>query len=292
MYVPSAFHHRDGAAPLAELASPGPVPAGPLVLDGHRPAYAVARGEAELVAVRRGNCGRPRSGHVLARFGPGAVVPSSSALGAWQLALLPDPGAELRALDPRALRRVGFGGLADEPEPPDTLVPPQRAVSALAAALCRGLDGVLLAVADALRPGPPPDSAADVGRTGLVSLAAGSVLAGDGRVNWLRVAGGHVRRNSDPGAVFGAREPVLLAGRDWIVADGLCTVEALRTDDLLAAGDLATTLDQHAVVTLRTLDSLLTDLEPPTAVDRWPLAACARCSGGSNGFCVDLSRTR
>jgi hypothetical protein len=125
-----------------------------------------------------------------------------------------------------------------------------------------------------------------------VSLATASVLAGDGRVNWLRVAGGHVRRNGDPAAVFGGRDPVLLAGRDWIVADGPCTVEALHTEDLLRAGDLPDALDRHAVVTLRTVDTRLSGLRPRTAAARWPLPSCARCSGGSDDSCEGVSRSR
>jgi hypothetical protein len=285
MHVPSAFHYRDGAVLLAELADPAPVAAGPLVLDGHRPAYLVVSGEAEVIAVRRRACPRPPSaGHVLARFGPGSVVPSSTALGAWQLVLVPDADATISALHPGRLHRVGFGGLAQPAEPTDILVPPPRAVSLVATALSRGLDGVLLAIADALRVAPAPASAADVGRLGLVSLATGSALAGDGGVNWLRVAGGHVRRNGDPAAVFGAREPVLLAGRDWIVADGPCTVEAQHTEGLLAVGDLPDALDQHAVVTLRTVDALLSALEPHSAPpESWPLPSCARCTTSSPG---------
>jgi hypothetical protein len=89
----------------------------------------------------------------------------------------------------------------------------------------------------------------------IVSLDAGAAVTGDGGVGWLRVAGGHARRNGEDATVFGGAEPALLSGRDWIVVDGPATVEATGTADLLATGHLPAALDQHLVLTLRAIDS-------------------------------------
>src|SRR5205807_4192661 len=132
---------------------------------------------------------------LLARIAPGAVLPSSTVLGAWQLVLAPLPGTSIRPLGPRRLRQLGFGGPAESGA--DPLVPPPRAVPVLVAALARGLDVGLLAVADSLRVIPAPAGCVPLGDAQLVSLAAGSALGGDGTVAWLRVAGAHIRRNGD-----------------------------------------------------------------------------------------------
>jgi hypothetical protein len=107
-------------------------------------------------------------------------------------------------------------------------------------------------------------------------------------VHWLRVAGGHIRRNGDHAAVFGGPEPALLAGRDWIIADGPCTVESVRTVDLLVAGQLSAAIDNHSVLTLRTIESLLAGGEPVGMPPAWPPSGCPRCATGSPGG--DLSR--
>jgi hypothetical protein len=109
-----------------------------------------------------------------------------------------------------------------------------------------------------------------LGDAQLVSLAAGSALVGDGTVTWLRVAGGHIRRNGEHAAVFGGPEPALLAGRDWIVADGPCTVESVRTSALLVAGQLSAAIDHHTVLTLRTIEQLLVGDEPLGSPPTWP----------------------
>ena len=92
-----------------------------------------------------------------------------------------------------------------------------------------------------------------------MSLEAGAAVTSDGGVSWLRVAGGHARRNGDRPAVFGNGEPALLAGRDWIVVDGPATVEATGTSDLLVTGHLPAALDQHTVLTLRPIDDRIAD---------------------------------
>jgi hypothetical protein len=278
MHVPSGFGRETDVALLAGLAEP--VETDPVLLDGRRPAYLVTHGEADLYAVPRGFHRPLSTGTFLARIEPGTVLPSSTVLGAWQLLLASLPGTRVRPLCARRLRRLGFGGPADADTSADPMVPPPRAVPVLMAALARGVDAGLLAVADALRAGAPPAHCLPLGDTQLLSLAAGSALsghAGDGLVTWLRVAGGHIRRNGEDAAVFGGPEPALLAGRDWIVADGPCTVEATDTTDLLVAGQLPAAIDHHTVLTLRTIERLLAGGELAGSPPAWPPPNCPRC---------------
>jgi hypothetical protein len=71
----------------------------------------------------------------------------------------------------------------------------------------------------------------------------------------------------------------LLAGRDWVVAAGPCTVEAVRTSELLVAGQLPAAIDQHTVLTLRNLERLLAGDEPTGPSPAWPPQNCPRCAG-------------
>jgi hypothetical protein len=263
MQVP-AFPRADDAALLAGLAA-GPGGTEPVVLDGRRLAYLVTGGSAELVAVPRslGRVAR-RPSHPLTTIGPGAVMPSSTVLGAWQLVLAPEPGTLVRPLGTGRLRSIGY---VDADDPQDPLVPAPRAVSTLVAALARAMDAALFALAEGLRVGRPPGGALAVGAGQVVSLAAGAAVTGDGGVGWLRVAGGHARRNGEHATVFGGAEPALLAGRDWITVDGPATVEALGTADLLRTGHLPAALDHHLLLTLRTIDHRVTDHGTPTLVD-------------------------
>lgn len=257
MQLPSAYQRAGDAALLARLADPdaGTGSADRVLLDGRRPAYLVAHGRANLFAVRRtmgpGPLGR---GHFLTTLGQGAVVPSSTVLGAWQLVLVPLAGAWLRPLSSGRLLGIGYGSACGA-EPPDVLMPAPRAVSVLVTAFARGLDVTLLALSDALRRGLAPPHAKAVAVGQIVSLDACAAVTGDGGVGWLRVAGGHARRNGEDATVFGGAEPALLSGRDWIVVDGPATVEATGTADLLATGHLPAALDQHLVLTLRAIDS-------------------------------------
>jgi hypothetical protein len=267
MHVPPTYHRADDAALLAGLAEPetddGSGAGERIALDGHRLAYLVTHGRADLFAVRRRLGPEPPDrGHFLATVGPGTVVPSSTVLGVWQLVLAPLAGTRLRPLSARRLRALGYGCVTEETEPADPLVPAPRAVSAKVAALARGLDAALIALADALRTASPPAHAVALGSDQVVSLDAGAAVTGDGRVGWLRVAGGHARRNGEHAAVFGGAEPALLSGRDWIVVDGPATVEWLSTVDLLVAGDLPAALDQHTVLTLRAIDSHVGTRDP------------------------------
>jgi len=279
MHVPSAFRRETDVALLATFAERDE--AGPILLDGRRAAYLVTDGVADLYAVRRTGFSAPlAAGTFVARIEPGTVLPSSTVLGAWQWVLAGLPGTRIRPLRSARLRELGFGGPADvTPDDADSIVPPPRAVPVLVAALARAVDRGLLAVAGAVRGGVPPVGAVPLGNERLLSLAAGSAVVGDGAVSWLRVAGGHIRRNGEAGALFGGPEPALLAGRDWIVADGPCTVEAAPTAELLAAGQLPAAIDQHTVLTLRTLERLLAEDEPSGPSSAWPPQNCPRCAG-------------
>ncbi|HVV21608.1 MAG TPA: hypothetical protein VHF06_19395 [Pseudonocardiaceae bacterium] len=236
--------HVDDVALLCGLAGPGT--GRRCVLDGSPPAYLVPNGTADLYAVPRTLGGPAADRRFLATVGPGAVVPGATVLGAWQLMLL--PSAEVLPLNVDRLRGVGYAALA---EPHRTPVPVPRTGSVIVAALARGLDATLAALADALRGGEPPAHSVAIAPGEIVSLSAGSAMTGAGGVVWLRVAGGHARRNGDPAAVFGSGEPALLAGRDWITVNDPATVEAVGTSDLLATGHLPAALDAHAALTLR-----------------------------------------
>jgi hypothetical protein len=267
MQVPPAFRRADDAALLTGLVDPmtgdGTVTddgtAERIVLDGRRLAYLVAHGRADVFAVSRPIGPEPGRRHFLGTFGQGAVVPSTTALSAWQLVLAPASDTRVRPLSTGRLRGIGYGGVGDLAEPADLLVPAPRAVSVLVAALARGLDAALCTLSDALHAGEPPPHAMAIGPGQIISLDAGAAVTSDGDVSWLRVAGGHARRNGEDAAVFGGAEPALLCGRDWIVVDGPATAESTSTADLLATGHLPAALDQHMVLTLRAIDGRITE---------------------------------
>lgn len=250
MRVPRA----DDVSLLAELAGEGTERW--CVLDGAEPAYLVPGGHADLIAVPRRLGTEPVDCYrFLATLGPGTVVPSATVLGAWQLVLAPAAGTRLLPLSAKRLRGVGYGGVGcGDIAGAVPLVPAPRGVSLTGAALARGVDAALLALADALRGGDLPPPCTAIGPGEIMSLDSGTAVKAAGGVSWVRVAGGHARRNGDPAAVFGNGEPALLAGHDWIVVDGPATVEATCTADLLVAGHLPAALDAHATLTLRRID--------------------------------------
>jgi hypothetical protein len=271
MQVPPVLPRAADGALLAALTDqPVSTDGDRIVLDGRKLAYLVTDGRADLFAVRRGVCPIVQ-GHFLASVGSGTVVPSATVLGAWQLVLVPVAGARIRPLSARRLRGIGYGGVAETPEPTDILVPAPRAIPVLAAALARAIDSALLALADALRTGGPPTNAMPIDPGLVVSLDAGAAIAGNGQVGWLRVAGGHARRNGEPAAVFGGAEPALLAGCDWLVMDGPATVESMGTADLLTSGHLPAALDHHAVLTLRAIESQIEAHGQAGGAPAWPL---------------------
>lgn len=254
MQVPPASRHADDVAMLARLAQADHArDPGPVRLDGTRPAYLVRHGPADLVAVpRHTDVPGPDARRVVATVDDGAVVPSSTALGAWQLALTPRDGTLVRPLLAVRLRELGFGAVAEpEDDPP---IPAPRSIPAQVAALARGMDATLCALAATLRCGPPPPGSVIIRPGEILSLEPGTAVCGDGGVSWVRVAGGHARRNDEQDAVFGGAEPALLAGCDWIAVESPATIEAVRTVDLLVAGQLPAALDLHLVGLLRSID--------------------------------------
>jgi hypothetical protein len=247
-----AFPRADDLAVLARLTA-GRCPPGRIVLDGGRPAYLVARGCGDLFAVPRlTGPEAPGHGRFVGTVGVGCVVPSSTVLAAWQLVLVPRADAVVQPLPPARLRAIGYGTVADPPSRPS--IPTPRGTSASVAALARGLDATLRELADVLRTARPPVHAVPVRPGQLLSLGAGAAVRGGGDVSWLRVAGGHARRNGELGAVFGGGEPALLVAGDWVVVDTAATAESVPTADLLAAGQLPGALDLHIGLVLRSID--------------------------------------
>ncbi|MCZ7375188.1 ATP-binding cassette domain-containing protein [Micromonospora sp. WMMC250] len=256
-------------------------------LDGPVAGWLVTGGEADLFAVRRAGLSPSRRHHV-ARLPAGGLVPTSTALGAWQLILVPLPGAELRGLSQRHLslleRHVRLDRPADEGPSP-------RARTA-ATEMVTAVDLVLVTVADALRRGQAPREASTLSGREIVSLAQGSALTSTGGAWWLRSAGGQLRRNDGgPVEMSGEHELLLIAERDWVVAESACAVESHGSWDLLVAGQLRSAVDQHVARLLRVVESrieeadaaLLSGVRRRRQVDAAVLAAAARRSIGVIG---------
>ncbi|MGW4682069.1 ATP-binding cassette domain-containing protein [Micromonospora taraxaci] len=256
-------------------------------LDGPVAGWLVTGGEADLFAVRRAGMSPSRRHHV-ARLPAGGLVPTSTALGAWQLILVPLPGAELRGLPQRHLslleRHVRLDRPADEG-------PSLRARTA-ATEMVAAVDLVLVTIADALRPGQAPREASTLSGREIVSLAQGSALTSTGGAWWLRSAGGQLRRNDGgPVEMSGEHELLLIAERDWVVAESPCAVESHGSWDLLVAGQLRSAVDQHVARLLRMVESrieeadaaLLSGVQRRRQVDAAVLAAAARRSIGVIG---------
>jgi NHLM bacteriocin system ABC transporter ATP-binding protein len=219
---------------------------GPCPMTGRRAAYLVDGGEADLFAVRRRLDGAPSRRHFVARLPAGAVLPSSAAVGAWQLLAVPLPGSTLRGVTDTRLRLLERAAAATGA---------RAGAVAAAAGLAAGLDQALVLLADAVRAGQGPRDAAAVHPDELVSLAAGGALTSTGAVCWLRTTGGPLSRNGGGGEQeFGHGELVPVAGRDWVVAAQMCTVESVGTADLLAAGTLWDTVDAHMARLLRLVE--------------------------------------
>ncbi|MGW0217104.1 ATP-binding cassette domain-containing protein [Micromonospora chokoriensis] len=256
-------------------------------LDGPVAGWLVTGGEADLFAVRRAGMSPSRRHHV-ARLPAGGLVPTSTALGAWQLILVPLPGAELRGLSQRSLalleRHVRLDRPADEG--------PSRRAWTAATEMVGAVDLVLVTVADALRRGQAPREASTLSGREIVSLAQGSALTSTGGAWWLRSAGGQLRRNDGgPVEMSGEHELLLIAERDWVVAESACAVESQGSWDLLVAGHLRSAVDQHVARLLRVVESrieeadaaLLSGVRRRRQVDAAVLAAAARRSIGVIG---------
>ncbi|MGC4813187.1 ATP-binding cassette domain-containing protein [Micromonospora sp. DT228] len=256
-------------------------------LDGPVAGWLVAGGEADLFAVRRAGMSPSRRHHV-ARLPAGGLVPTSTAIGAWQLILVPLPGTELRGLSRRHLslleRHVRLGRVADEGVS-------LRARTA-ATELVEAVDLVLVTVADALRRGQAPREASTLCGREIISLAQGSALTSTGGAWWLRSAGGQLRRNDGgPAEMSGERELLLVTERDWVVAESPCAVESHGSWDLLVNGQLRSAVDQHVARLLRMVETrieeadaaLLSAVRRRRLTDAAVLAAAARRSIGVIG---------
>ncbi|MEO3746749.1 ATP-binding cassette domain-containing protein [Plantactinospora sp. B5E13] len=239
---------------LVGLATPAP--SGTVRLDGGQAAYVVLGGEADLFAVRAdtpdgggGAAGAADESpatvpvsrrHFVARLPEQAMVPSPAVLGRWRLILVPLPGTEIRCLDEPGRRRIEEAARADPAEDGAATQTGRAAVFALE----RGLT----AVADSLRRGQAPRTAATLRPREISSLAGGATLTGAAGLWWLRIIGGTVVRNDGgPADTWGNDGLLLLARRDWISARADCTVEALSGWQLLRAGQLWDALDDHFV---------------------------------------------
>ncbi|MET7706421.1 ATP-binding cassette domain-containing protein [Micromonospora sp. NPDC005413] len=256
-------------------------------LDGPVAGWLVTGGEADLFAVRRAGMSPSRRHHV-ARLPAGGLVPTSTAIGAWQLILVPLPGTELRGLSRRHLslleRHVRLGRVADE----GVSLRARTAAMELVAAV----DLVLVTIADALRRGQAPREASTLRGREIISLAQGSALTSTGGAWWLRSAGGQLRRNDGgPAEMSGERELLLVAERDWVVAESPCAVESHGSWDLLVSGQLRSAVDQHVARLLRMVETrieeadaaLLSAVERRRQADAAVLAAAARRSIGVIG---------
>ncbi|WFE22200.1 ATP-binding cassette domain-containing protein [Solwaraspora sp. WMMD937] len=230
--------------------------AGSRQLDGQVAAYVVEGGDADLFAVRRRLGGTlARRVHV-ARIPDGAVIPSSTAIGAWQLTLVPLPGTALRPLAGRTFRLLERHARMTTRASRASGTAGEAAVEALTA----GIDAALMSVADATRRGQAPRDAEVLRSATVTSLAEGNSLTGVAGVWWLRSAGGHLRHNSGgPSEVAGEQEVLLLAGRDWITAESACAVESIRSRDLLVHRQLRIAVDQHTTRLLRVMEGRIAD---------------------------------
>ncbi|MET8094164.1 hypothetical protein, partial [Micromonospora sp. NPDC005220] len=226
-------------------------------LDGPAAGWLVTGGEADLFAVRRAGMSPSRRHHV-ARLPAGGLVPTSTAIGAWQLILVPLPGTELRGLSRRHLslleRHVRLGRVADD----GASLRARTAATELVAAV----DLVLVTVADTLRRGQAPREASTLRGREITSLAPGSALTSTGGAWWLRSAGGQLRRNDGgPAEMSGERELLLVAERDWVVAESPCAVESHGSWDLLVNGQLRSAVDQHVARLLRMVETRIEEAD-------------------------------
>ncbi|MEV4708487.1 ATP-binding cassette domain-containing protein [Actinoplanes sp. NPDC049316] len=208
-----------------------PEPDRVVALGGSHPAYLVD-GPADLFAIRATDTGVPSRRHFVARLPRRSFVPGGARTGGWRLILVPLPGTAVRHLTAERLALAECS--AADP-----------ATVAAARALAAAVDAMLLAVADAVRDGQAPRGAATLQPGDSAVLAAGDVLTGNTDVRWVRPAGGCLVHNGGAGGVIADGELAPLAGRDWVVADGECSVADSSTWQLITAGELRTALDAH-----------------------------------------------
>ncbi|WP_341718753.1 ATP-binding cassette domain-containing protein [Micromonospora sp. FIMYZ51] len=226
-------------------------------LDGPVAGWLVTGGEADLFAVRRAGLSPSRRHHV-ARLPAGGLVPTSTALGAWQLILVPLPGTELRGLSRRHLSLLERHVRLDHAPAEGAALRARTAATELVAAV----DLVLVSIADAMRRGQAPREASTLHGREIVSLAEGSALTSVSGAWWLRSAGGQLRRNGGgPAEMSGEQELLLIVGRDWVVAESPCAVESLGSWDLLVTGQLRSAVDQHVARLLRMVETRIEEAD-------------------------------
>ncbi|MEK8104202.1 hypothetical protein NKG94_01945 [Micromonospora sp. M12] len=236
----------------------------------------------------RGAPGRdePSRRHHVARLPVGGLVPTSTAIGAWQLILVPLPDTELRGLSRRHLslleRHVRLGIVADEGRRCGR-GPPRRSWS-------RGGPGAghhrrRAAPWPGARERPPcPDGRSSHWRRERPHLHRRCLVAAQRR----RAVAAQRRW---PGRDVGERELLLVAERDWVVAESPCAVENHGSWDLLVSGQLRSAVDQHVARLLRMVETrieeadaaLLDAVERRRQTDAAVLAAAARRSIGVIG---------
>lgn len=234
----------DRLVALSEAGVAGPQ----LPLDGYEAGYVVVTGEVDVFSAKRRLGGGTARRHFLARLGPGAILPGTSALAERVLIACPLPGATMRKVRGERLALVERRARSELRQGATVVGPGVRS----AIALVKGLNRTLAALADGLRTGRAPRAATLLSTEQIVSLPAGGALVADGGVSWVRAVGGTLTRNDGGGEqTCGGAELLAVAGRDWIVADAGLTVECLSTWDLLVTGQLWGALDEHLARTLR-----------------------------------------
>ncbi|GAA3300774.1 NHLP bacteriocin export ABC transporter permease/ATPase subunit [Dactylosporangium vinaceum] len=208
-----------------------PAPERVVTLGGSHPAF-LLDGPADLFAVRARPDGAPSRRHFVARLPRHSLAPGTGLPGQWRLMLVPLPGTEVRHLTAERL------GLAER-----SAADPATAPAARALAAC--VEVTLLALADAVREGRTPRAALTVQPGREKALAEGDALTSNTDVLWVRPAGAGLSHNGGTAGTIGDGELAPLAGRDWVVAAGACTVTTETTWQLLAAGALRPALDAH-----------------------------------------------
>ena len=234
----------------AETVSPGA-----RMLHGHGLIW-VAGGGCDLFVHRRGDGVVQSRRYFVVRLEPGSLVPILRH-PLIILELVPLPGTTLTDIDGPDLELDLIGAL----------------------------DQTLLAVANAVRTGQSPAEAESLIPNQIRALEADAALTGNSHVWWLRMIGGHAKRNGGgPGQLLRDGDVFMLAGRDWIEAGAALTVESMSTRALADAGLFVTALLQH----LRRLGEILADRMD--AADQTVIEGIEHRKQLSQAFVTDAAR--
>ncbi len=136
---------------------------------------------------------------------------------------------------------------------------PVRALSAVQYALAvqqlvAGLDGGIVALAQALRDNLPPREFVPLAPDGSTQVIPGDTVRSIDNVLWVRVDDGAVRMPDGIPGLLGAGERLCLTERDWLAADSSARLTASTTLDMLANGQLWRQLIRHATRFLYVID--------------------------------------